>query len=395
MIKVDNVEKPFVNYMQKVIPLAFNESLSYYEQLCLILNYIKNEITPSLNTLIDEYSNVVNSVEKLEKYIDDYFNSEDFNNKVTTAIDTKLNAMATSGELENIITAYLKLNALICFDTIALMKASTNLTNGSYVKTYGSTEFNNKKGAFYKVRTKQESDVVDEVNIIELYNNLVAVLILQDDFDSLQTQVNNLSDSLNTTNQKVNELETGLNTTNTNVSNVQNDLNTTNNNLNTTNNNVSALETQTNNNTLNLRFNSKFLNDEITTPNQDIEINSKQVIAFYNENKSIMQIVGELNVKILNATPQIVIYVIPFPDDLISNYAGNFSPINVYKNNGSNMYESANASAYVATLKKPSSEPLNPNPIQLTISVLKFNLENFNVNEEYTIYFQSLILLNK
>ena len=388
MIKVDNVEKPFASYMQKVIPLAFNESLSYYEQLCLILNYIKNEITPSLNTLIDDYSNVVNSVEKLEKYINDYFNSEDFNNKVTTAIDTKLNAMATSGELENIITAYLKLNALICFDTIALMKASTNLTNGSYVKTYGSTEFNNKKGAFYKVRTKQESDVVDEVNIIELYNNLVAVLILQDDFDSLQTQVNNLSDSLNTTNQKVTELETGLNTTNTNVSNVQNDLNTTNN-------NVSALETQTNNNTLNLRFNSKFLNDEITTPNQDIEINSKQVFAFYNENKSIMQIVGELNVKILNATPQIVIYVIPFPDDLITNYAGNFSPINAYKNNGSNMYENANASAYVATIKKPSSEPFNPNPIQLTISVLKFNLENFNVNEEYTIYFQSLILLNK
>ena len=255
MIKVDNVEKPFVNYMQKVIPLAFNESLSYYEQLCLILNYIKNEITPSLNTLIDDYSYVVNSVEKLQKYINDYFNSEDFNNKVTTAIDTKLNAMVTSGELENIITAYLKLNALICFDTIALMKASTNLTNGSYVKTYGSTEFNNKKGAFYKVRTKQESDVVDEVNIIELYNNLVAVLILQDDFDSLQTQVNNLSDSLNTTNQKVTELETGLNTTNTNVSNVQNDLNTTNNNLNTTNNNVSNLQNKLNIQNFSVKYN--------------------------------------------------------------------------------------------------------------------------------------------
>lgn len=224
MIKIDNIEKPFIGYMQKVIPLAFNESLSYYEQLCLILNYIKNEITPNLNTLIDEYSDLENSVEKLEKYIDDYFNSEDFNNKVTTAIDTKLNAMASSGELENIITAYLKLNALICFDTIPLMKASTNLVNGSYVKTYGSTEFNNKKGAFYKVRIKQESDIVDEVNIIELYNNLVAVLILQDDFDSLQTQVNNLSDSLNTTNQKVTELETGLNTTNTNVSNNTNSI---------------------------------------------------------------------------------------------------------------------------------------------------------------------------
>ena len=48
-------------------------------------------------------------------------------------------------------------------------------------------------------------------------------------------------------------------------------------------------------------------------------------------------------------------------------WTGRDKGINVYKNNGSNMYEHANASAYVATIKKPSSEPLNPNPIQLTI----------------------------
>ena len=37
MKELTKIDKPFTAYMQKVIPLAFNESLSYYEQLCLIL----------------------------------------------------------------------------------------------------------------------------------------------------------------------------------------------------------------------------------------------------------------------------------------------------------------------------------------------------------------------
>ena len=203
MKELNKIDKPFTAYMQKVIPLAFNESLSYYEQLCLILNYIKTVITPTLNEHTDIINKLQDKVNKLQDYINNYFNSDEFNNKVTTEIDSKLNDMLTSGELESIIEAYLKLNVMICFDNVALMKASTILDNGSYVKTYGYTELNDKKGAFYKVRTKLETDVIDNINIIELQNNLVAILIISDDNTVITNRLDSLESSLNTTNQNV------------------------------------------------------------------------------------------------------------------------------------------------------------------------------------------------
>ena len=34
----------FTNYIYKAIPLAFDESMSYYETLCGLLNYLQNTI---------------------------------------------------------------------------------------------------------------------------------------------------------------------------------------------------------------------------------------------------------------------------------------------------------------------------------------------------------------
>ena len=39
----------FTNYIYKAIPLAFDESMSYYETLCGLLNYLKNTIIPTVN----------------------------------------------------------------------------------------------------------------------------------------------------------------------------------------------------------------------------------------------------------------------------------------------------------------------------------------------------------
>lgn len=272
MIKVDNVEKPFVSYMQKVIPLAFNESLSYYEQLCLILKYIKTVITPTLNEHTDIINELQDTINKLQNYIDNYFNSDEFNNKITTDITNKLNEMLESGELESIIEAYLKLNVMICFDNVTLMKASTTLDNGSYVKTYGYNELNDKKGAFYKVRTKIDTDVIDETNIIELQNNLVAILILSDDNTAITNRLDSLESSVNT-------LESSLNTTNENVTNNTNSINA---------------------------LNNKFIfNDVHTLTNENISSPySQDIIGFsnlevkFNSDKSICILSGFINVEL-------------------------------------------------------------------------------------------------
>lgn len=51
-------------YSQKVIPLAFDESLSYYEQIC--------RINKKVNELISIFNEQL--TEELQKYIDERFN---------------------------------------------------------------------------------------------------------------------------------------------------------------------------------------------------------------------------------------------------------------------------------------------------------------------------------
>lgn len=57
MNKIENINKC---YTQKVIPLAFDESLSYYENICMlvakmneIINFANNELSDKLKAYID------------------------------------------------------------------------------------------------------------------------------------------------------------------------------------------------------------------------------------------------------------------------------------------------------------------------------------------------------
>lgn len=121
-----NVEKIkptgiFCNYIFKAIPLAFDESLSYYECLCGLLDYLKNTVIPTLNnnadaiielqnnfnnftnTINTELTNYKNEINKLindlENYINNYFN----NLNVQNEINTKLDQMVNDGTIANIL----------------------------------------------------------------------------------------------------------------------------------------------------------------------------------------------------------------------------------------------------------------------------------------------------
>ena len=86
--------------------------------------------------------------------------------------------MAESGELTDIIAQYLQLAGVLAYDTKTVMKNATNLVEGSIAKTLGSTNIQDQKGSFYKVRQVQNTDVIDDYNIIALNDpDLVAVKI--------------------------------------------------------------------------------------------------------------------------------------------------------------------------------------------------------------------------
>lgn len=174
---------PFVVFCQKVIPLAFDESMSYYECLCALYNYLKNEVVPAVNNNAD-------AVTALEKYVKNYFDNLD----VQTEINNKLDEMAESGELANIISQYVKLQTLLVYNSVNEMKNATNLTNGSFAKTYGFENYNDGQGGLYKIRTITNTDVVDNKKIISLNDPTIIaeliILIYIESYSSVNSMIN-------------------------------------------------------------------------------------------------------------------------------------------------------------------------------------------------------------
>lgn len=89
----------FTNYIYKAIPLAFDESMSYYETLCGLLNYLKNTIIPTVNNNAEAVEELQDLYVVLKTYVDNYFTDLNIQNE----INNKLDIMASDGTLERII----------------------------------------------------------------------------------------------------------------------------------------------------------------------------------------------------------------------------------------------------------------------------------------------------
>ena len=176
MIKLENVKSPFMCYCAKVIPLAFDESMSYYECLCNFYNYLKNEIMPAINNNAEATKELQEKFLELKEYVEHYFDNLD----VTEEVNAKLDEMVEDGTMEELIAQYLQLQTTYTYDSVADMKEAENLANGTFVRTSGFYSYNDGGGAYYKIRQVTVDDVIDEMFIFELTDNtLVAEYIVQ------------------------------------------------------------------------------------------------------------------------------------------------------------------------------------------------------------------------
>lgn len=185
MINVEKVKPTglFTNYVYKAIPLAFDESMSYYETLCGLLSYLKDTVIPALNNNADAIVEVQELMTQLQNYVDNYFDNLD----VQEEINTKLDEMAESGVLEEIMADYLDTRAVFGFDSVADMKEATNLTNGSFARTLGYYNINDGGEGLYKIREITNEDIVDEGSIIALSDiTLIAELIAYNEINPNQ-----------------------------------------------------------------------------------------------------------------------------------------------------------------------------------------------------------------
>lgn len=92
----------FRYWCQKVLPLVYDDSLSYYELLNKIVVYLNNTITDvakaegNIDSLLTAYT-------QLQTFVNDYFDNLD----VQEQINTKLDDMATDGSLSALIEPYI------------------------------------------------------------------------------------------------------------------------------------------------------------------------------------------------------------------------------------------------------------------------------------------------
>lgn len=91
-------QKPFRFWCQTVLPLVYDDSLSYYELLNKVVNYLNNTIE-DVASVEDNVDGLLSAYNQLQDYVNDYFSELD----VQEEIDLKLDEMASSGALNVLI----------------------------------------------------------------------------------------------------------------------------------------------------------------------------------------------------------------------------------------------------------------------------------------------------
>lgn len=132
--------QPFRYWCQKVLPLVYDDSLSYYELLCKVVDYL-NKTMEDVETLHGDVTNLHKAYEELQKYVNNYFSTLD----VQEEINNKLNQMASDGSLSTLIYGVIGNSAYPKFvsstSEMVDTKAIYVLSSSGEIYYYSSTHF--------------------------------------------------------------------------------------------------------------------------------------------------------------------------------------------------------------------------------------------------------------
>lgn len=113
---------PFRFWCQKVLPLVYDDSLSYYELLCKVVEQL-NKVSEDLNYMGED-------VKTLYDFVNNYFKNLD----VSEEINTKLDNMVLDGTFANVITPL-----IVQYSTPHFVESTEEMTNRSYIYVLSST----------------------------------------------------------------------------------------------------------------------------------------------------------------------------------------------------------------------------------------------------------------
>lgn len=170
------------------------DALTDYELLCLVVKFLndvianQNEQNDSITRMYESFlalqtyvNNTKDTLEDAFNELDDYVRNYFDNLDVQEEINNKLDEMLEDGVLEQIIEQFLQSTAIWSFDTVADMKAATNLISGSTAKTLGYYSINDGGDATYQITNTQSATEHQE----SLNSGLYATLINPSSFKQL------------------------------------------------------------------------------------------------------------------------------------------------------------------------------------------------------------------
>lgn len=194
-----NFKKMTFLCMQKLTNFPYIEAdfdaLTNYELLCKVVEYL-NKVIANENAQNEALNELAEAFNNLKTYVDNYFDNLDIQEEV----DNKLDEMAESGQLADIIASYLNSNCILAYNTVADLEAADNLSNGSFARTYGKLTYNDGLGAFYKIRTVTTGDVIDGDNIVAI--TAEPTLIAEKMPDNLQNEIDDLQEQIDSINNR-------------------------------------------------------------------------------------------------------------------------------------------------------------------------------------------------
>lgn len=149
---------PFRYWCQKVLPLVYNDSLSYYELLCKVVDYL-NKTMEDVTTLSGDVTDLHTAYVQLQDYVNTYFENLDIQEEVNHKIDE----MFENGTFNELFAKYVPYATPEMFgavgdgvtdDTQAFITALNNkyvIAHGKYRITSQLDLFNANDNNSYKI----------------------------------------------------------------------------------------------------------------------------------------------------------------------------------------------------------------------------------------------------
>lgn len=97
--------RPFRYWCQKVLPLVYDDSLSYMELLCKVVDLL-NKVIEDINTSITDIAALHKAFDELQSYVNTYFQNLDIQKEV----DNKLDRMTQQGFFDKLLDNVVKHN---------------------------------------------------------------------------------------------------------------------------------------------------------------------------------------------------------------------------------------------------------------------------------------------